>query len=240
MARMKNETGSSRLLIVDDDTELCAMLQEYLAGEGFQVDLAHNGDSALQMALAGAYDLLVLDVMMPHRNGFDVLRELRRHSTTPVLMLTARGDDVDSIVGLELGADDYLAKPCNPRLLVARINAILRRVSNAAEVNRGSDGERLQLDDIELHPGARSVLCRGEPVALTSTEFSVLEVLLRAAGQVVSKTDLSRHALGRELTRYDRSLDMHVSNLRRKLGQLADGSERIQTVRGMGYLYTVT
>jgi len=237
---MTEESGIHHLLVVDDDSELCAMLQEYLAGEGFLVDLAHDGDTALLMASSTAYDLLVLDVMMPRRNGFDVLRELRRHSATPVVMLTARGDDVDSIVGLELGADDYLAKPCNPRVLVARINAILRRVSNQADLNRGTESERLQLDDIELHPGARSVLRRGEPVALTSTEYSVLEVLLRAAGQVVSKAELSKRALDRELTRYDRSLDMHVSNLRRKLGPLDDGSERIQTVRGIGYLYTAS
>ena len=236
---MTEEPGSNRLLVVDDDTELCAMLQEYLVGEGFRVALAHDGDTALQMALSDAYDLLVLDVMMPRRNGFDVLRELRRHSSMPVLMLTARGDDVDSIVGLELGADDYLTKPCNPRVLVARINAILRRVSKQADASRAADSERLQLDDIELHPGARSVLRQGEPVALTSTEYSVLEVLLRAAGQVVSKAELSKRALDRELSRYDRSLDMHVSNLRRKLGPLGDGSERIQTVRGIGYLYTV-
>ena len=237
---MNEEPGMNRLLVVDDDTEFCAMLQEYLEGESFQVEMAHDGDTALQMALADVYDLMVLDVMMPRRNGFDVLRELRAHSNTPVLMLTARGDDVDSIVGLELGADDYLAKPCNPRVLVARIRAILRRVANETGASHGADSERLQLGDIELHPGARSVQRHGEPVALTSTEYSVLEVLLRAAGEVVSKAELSERALDRELTRYDRSLDMHVSNLRRKLGPLDDGSERIQTVRGVGYLYTVT
>lgn len=237
---MKEEPGMNRLLVVDDDTELCSMLQEYLEGENFRVDMAHDGDTALQMALADMYDLVVLDVMMPHRNGFDVLRELRAHSNTPVLMLTARGDDVDSIVGLELGADDYLAKPCNPRVLVARIRAILRRVANVADASRKTDSERLQLGDIELQPGARSVLRNGEAVALTSTEYSVLEVLLRSAGQVVSKVELSERALDRELTRYDRSLDMHVSNIRRKLGLLGDGSERIQTVRGVGFLYTVT
>lgn len=237
---MKEEPGMNRLLVVDDDTELCSMLQEYLEGENFRVDMAHDGDTALQMALADMYDLVVLDVMMPHRNGFDVLRELRAHSNTPVLMLTARGDDVDSIVGLELGADDYLAKPCNPRVLVARIRAILRRVANVADASRETDSERLQLGDIELQPGARSVLRNGEAVALTSTEYSVLEVLLRSAGQVVSKVELSERALDRELTRYDRSLDMHVSNIRRKLGLLGDGSERIQTVRGVGFLYTVT
>jgi len=237
---MKEEPGMNRLLVVDDDTELCSMLQEYLEGENFRVDMAHDGDTALQMALADVYDLVVLDIMMPRRNGFDVLRELRVHSNTPVLMLTARGDDVDSIVGLELGADDYLTKPCNPRVLVARIRAILRRAANVVDASRETDSERLQLGDIELQPGARSVLRNGEAVALTSTEYSVLEVLLRSAGQVVSKAELSERALDRELTRYDRSLDMHVSNLRRKLGPLGDDSERIQTVRGVGFLYTVT
>lgn len=237
---MTEESGMNRLLVVDDDIELCAMLQEYLEGESFRVDMAHDGDAALEKALADPYDLVVLDVMMPRRNGFDVLRELRAYSNTPVLMLTARGDDVDSIVGLELGADDYLTKPCNPRVLVARIRAILRRVANETDTGRVTDGERLRLGDIELHPGARSVLRHGEPVALTSTEYSVLEVLLRTAGEVVTKAELSERALDRELTRYDRSLDMHVSNLRRKLGPLDDGSERIQTVRGVGYLYTVT
>ncbi len=237
---MKEEPGMNRLLVVDDDTELCMMLQEYLEGESFRVDMAHDGDTALQMARTGVYDLVVLDVMMPRRNGFDVLRELRANSNIPVLMLTARGDDIDSIIGLELGADDYLAKPCNPRALVARIRAILRRTENSADSNRTADNERLQLGDIELQPGARSVLRNGEPVNLTSTEYSVLEVLLRAAGQVVSKAQLSVQALDRELTRYDRSLDMHVSSLRKKLGPLDDGSERIQTVRGVGYLYVLT
>ncbi|MGB5340102.1 MAG: response regulator transcription factor, partial [Gammaproteobacteria bacterium] len=209
---MEKNPDMNRLLVVDDDIELCAMLEEYLEGENFQVDMAHDGDAALNMALAGGYDLVVLDVMMPRRNGFDVLRELRAHSNTPVLMLTARGDDVDSIVGLELGADDYLTKPCNPRVLVARIRAILRRVSHDTGSGAVSDSDRLQLGDIELQPGARSVLQHGKPVSLTSTEYSVLEVLLRAAGQVVSKAELSERVLDRELTSYDRSLDMHVSN----------------------------
>ena len=237
---MKTDSTMQHLLVVDDDTELCAMLQEYLEGEGFRVDMAHDGDAALQMESAGDYDLVVLDIMMPRRNGFDVLRELRARSNIPVLMLTARGDEIDSIVGLELGADDYLAKPCSPRALVARIRAILRRAHNDADAGRAPDSERLLLGDIEINPGARSVLRHGEPVALTSTEYSVLEVLLRAAGQVVSKAQLSERALGRVLSRYDRSLDMHVSNLRRKLGPLDDGSERIQTVRGVGYLYALS
>ncbi len=226
----------SRLLIADDDAELGAMLAEYLGREGFAVDLAHDGEEALAAARRGGYDVVVLDVMMPKRNGFDVLRALRATSRVPVLMLTARGEDVDSIVGLELGADDYLAKPCNPRVLVARIRAVLRRAEAGTE--GATRGETLAVGDLVLDPAARSAHQRGRPVTLTSTEFSVLELLLRRAGEVVNKTELSQGALGRELGRYDRSLDMHVSNLRRKLGPAPNGDERIKTVRGIGYLYT--
>jgi two-component system response regulator CpxR len=223
----------ARLLLADDDEELCKMLTEYLEAEGFTVVAAHDGDSALEMARGGEVDLVVLDVMMPMRNGFDVLRELRLHSQVPVLMLTARGDDVDSVVGLELGADDYLAKPCNPRVLVARIRAILRRSEGVEQEHAAA----LELDDLTLNFGAREVRVNDRVIELTSTEYSVLEALAREAGLVVSKADLSKHGLGRELARYDRSLDMHVSNLRRKLGPRPDGQERIKTVRGVGYQY---
>ena len=221
------------ILLADDDMELGEMLTQYLGTEGFAVDTAHDGETALTMARAGTYDLVILDVMMPRLSGFDVLRALRPRSLVPVLMLTARGEDVDSIVGLELGADDYLAKPCNPRVLVARIHAILRRAAGGS----GPAGpEVLTLGDVELHTGTRRVRCRSQQVLLTSTEYSVLEALLRAAGRVVSKAQLSEQALGRVLTPYDRSLDMHVSSLRRKLGPL-HGDERIKTVRGVGYQY---
>lgn len=222
----------TRILLADDDTELCEMLIEYLGAEGFAVDAVHDGEAALAQARAQVYDLLVLDVMMPKMNGFDVLRELRTSSQLPVLILTARGDDVDSVLGLELGADDYLAKPSNPRVLVARIRAILRRAGD-----NGGTGETLRVDDLELHAGTREVLLAGQPVAMTSTEYCVLQVLIAHAGHMVSKADLSRDALGRELGRWDRSIDMHISNLRRKLGPLADGGERIKTVRGLGYQY---
>ncbi len=226
----------SRLLLADDDVELSEMLTQYLAAEGFTVDTAHDGEAALAKARAGNYDLVVLDVMMPRKSGFEVLRALRAQSLMPVLMLTARGEDVDSIVGLELGADDYLAKPCNPRVLVARIRAILRRAEGTAGAERGAP-QTLKLGDIEMHAGTRSVYCHGRAIAMTSTEYSVLEVLLREAGRVVSKADLSERALGRKLTRYDRSLDMHVSSLRKKLGPLDGDAERIKTVRGVGYQY---
>jgi two-component system response regulator CpxR len=223
-------------LLVDDDIELTDMLSQYLANEGFTVDSAHDGETALAKAHNGRYDLLVLDVMLPGKNGFDVLRELRQQSLLPVLMLTARDEDIDSVVGLELGADDYLPKPCNPRVLVARIRAILRRA--AANAPEHKTPQTLTVGDVELHTGTRVVLCAGRPLALTSTEYSVLEVLLREAGQAVSKTELSERALGRKLTRYDRSLDMHVSSLRKKLGTLSGDEERIKTVRGVGYQYT--
>ncbi len=227
-----------RILLADDDVELCEMLAQYLGAEGFAIDTAHDGETALEKAQAGTYDLVILDIMMPRKNGLDVLRALRARSLTPVLMLTARGADVDSIVGLELGADDYLAKPCNPRVLVARIRAILRRAeSRGGNGKTAGTSETLTLGDLEMHTGTRMVLCRGKPAAMTSTEYSVLEVLLREAGTVVSKADLSERALGRRLTRYDRSLDMHVSNLRKKLGPLENGQERIKTVRGVGYQY---
>lgn len=228
----------SHILLADDDAELTEMLTQYLAAEGFDVDSAPDGETALAKARSGTYDLMALDVMMPRKNGFDVLRDLRTQSLMPVLMLTARDEDVDSIVGLELGADDYLPKPCNPRVLVARIRAILRRAAGAPDVAGNEAPQTLTLGDLEMHTGTRRVVCGGRPLAMTSTEYSVLEVLLREAGYVVAKTDLSERALGRKLTRYDRSLDMHVSSLRKKLGPLPDGEERIKTVRGVGYQYT--
>lgn len=231
----------NRILLADDDTELCEMLKQYLEVEGFEVGLAHNGDDALQSARCGDYDLMVLDVMMPQLNGFDVLRELRRDSQLPVLMLTARGDDVDSIVGLELGADDYLAKPCNPRVLVARIRAIFRRAQQpSVQEAQSTTTEMLSHGDLEIQTGSRNVILDGNRITMTSTEYAVLEILLRRAGHVVSKEELSEQALGRQLTRYDRAVDMHVSNLRKKLGPCANGEERIKTVRGVGYQYSTS
>ena len=230
----------NRILLADDDHELCELLKQYLEIEGFEVGIALDGEAALNAALTGDYDLLVLDVMMPLRNGFDVLRELRNNSMMPVLMLTARGEDVDSIVGLELGADDYLPKPCSPRVLVAHIRAVLRRARMQADNDEEMEPpETLKLGDLEIQTGSRSTLLDGKAVSMTSTEYNVLEILLREAGHVVSKTALSERALGRELTPYDRSIDMHVSSLRKKLGPLAGGKERIKTVRGVGYQYTL-
>jgi DNA-binding response OmpR family regulator len=229
-----------RILLADDDTELCEMISEYLASDGFSVVTVNNGDEALTLASTDQFDLIILDVMMPVTNGFDVLRALRNESSTPVLMLTARDEDTDSIVGLELGADDYLGKPCNPRVLVARIRALLRR----AEFHYlGMDGENavdvLKVMDLEMHPGSRTVTCQGRAVNMTSTEYAVLAVLLRNAGRAVPKVELSGTALGRKFARYDRSMDMHVSRVRKKLGPFNDGEERIKTVRGIGYQYVV-
>lgn len=226
-----------RILLADDDVELADMLVEYLSQEGFEVVTVHDGKTALQKAQDENYELIILDVMMPELNGFDVLRQLRTQSQVPVLMLTARGEDVDSIVGLEIGADDYLAKPCNPRVLVAHMRAILRRSEQLIE-NTSATADIITIGDIELQRRARRVLLDQQAVIMTSTEYSVLEVLLEEAGHVVSKKDLSARALGRELNLYDRSLDMHVSNLRKKLGLLADGEERIKTIRGVGYQYS--
>ena len=228
-----------KLLLADDDVDLCDLLQQYLVSENFIVDAVHDGAAAVAAIQTGAYDLMVLDVMMPEMNGLDALREVRKQSRIPVLMLTARGDDIDRIVGLELGADDYLAKPCNPRELVARIRAILRR---AAPPIAGTDipDSNLVVADVLLHPGSRVALLKSEALDLTSTEFNVLACLLENAGTVVRKEQLTEIVLERKLTRYDRSMDMHVSNLRRKLGPGPNGDDRIKTVRGVGYIYAST
>lgn len=226
----------TRILLADDDIELTAMLTEYLVGEGFIVDSAADGQLAVKTALEQPYDVIVLDVMMPRLNGYDVLRAVRQKLQTPILMLTARGEDVDSILGLELGADDYLAKPCNPRVLVARIRALLRRSQHEQDT---SQPQLVNQGDLQLNSGSRTVTVNGVDIVMTSTEFSILERLLREAGSVVAKNTLSEQALGRALGRFDRSLDMHISNLRHKLGPLPDGNERIKTVRGVGYQYVV-
>ncbi|HRA78478.1 MAG TPA: response regulator transcription factor, partial [Burkholderiaceae bacterium] len=219
------------VLIVDDDVELSELLREYLQQEGFDTDAVHDGESGVARALEGAYDIVVLDVMMPRLDGVEALRRIRLASRVPVLMLTAKGDDVDRIVGLELGADDYVPKPCTPRELAARLRAILRRVRPG---DAGAADEPLAAGPLSLWPGRRRAQWRGAALALTSTEFSLLEVLARHAGRVVGKSELSEQALGRPLARFDRSIDVHVSSLRQKLGQRDDGRSWIETVRGRG------
>jgi len=226
----------NNILIIDDDTDLCDLLKDYLTPEGFVVETIHDGMQGVERAVSGQYVLVVLDVMLPGINGFEVLRRVRAVSHIPVLMLTARGEDVDRIVGLEMGADDYLPKPFNPRELVARIRAVLRRIDS--EPQPQSEAGRLIVGDIELIPGTRTVLRAGQKIELTSVEFSILETLMRMAGQVVSRDDLVKQALGRNLSAYDRSIDVHVSSLRKKLGQRKDDPERIKTVRNIGYLYS--
>jgi two-component system OmpR family response regulator len=223
----------THVLLVDDDVELAAMLREYLSREGFEAHAVHDGEAGVTEALSGRYAIVVLDVMLPRLSGVEALRRIRQQSRVPVLMLTAKGDDVDRVVGLELGADDYVPKPCTPRELVARLRAILRRSEPKSAM--GTDREPLTAGLLTLWPARRAAEWNGQPVELTSTEFNLLEVLARHAGRVVSKSDLSERGLGRRLARFDRSLDVHVSSLRQKLGLLADGRSCIQTVRGIGY-----
>jgi DNA-binding response OmpR family regulator len=225
-----------RVLVVDDDVELCDLVKEFLQPEGLQVEAMHNGNRGLERALSGEHALVVLDVMLPGMNGLDVLRKLRASSTVPVLLLTARGQDVDRIVGLELGADDYLPKPFNPRELVARIRAILRRTRGEAPEKQAPQTS-VRVGDVELNPATRIVLRGGEAVDLTAVEFNLLDVLLREAGRVVTRDELAKIALGRLFSPYDRSIDMHISKLRKKLGEDGKGGERIKTVRGVGYIY---
>ena len=215
------------VLLADDDVELSGMLAEYLEREGFAVTAVHDGESAARLAGGGAYQIVVLDVMMPRIDGVEALRRIRQASRVPVIMLTARGDDVDRIIGLELGADDYVAKPCTPRELAARLRAILRRVQPHAD-NAGP----LTVSGLALWPEKRRVEWQGRPIELTSMEFNLLEVLMRNAGRVVSKKDLSEQALGRPLARFERSVDVHLSSIRQKLG---DAAALIRTVRGQGY-----
>ena len=221
--------------MIDDDEELCELVSEYLTAEGFQTTCVHDGAEGLEKARSGEFDLAILDVMLPKMNGFEVLSSLRESSDLPVLMLTARGDEADRIGGLEIGADDYLSKPFNPRELLARLRAILRRIGPDDEQ---SQPEKISVDDLELSRTARSVVREGEELGLTSVEFELLNALLKNAGSVIRKEDLSETVLERRLSPYDRSLDMHISNLRKKLGPRKDGSERINTVRSVGYIYT--
>lgn len=222
-----------QVLLIDDDRELCQMLAEYLGADGYGVDAVHDGEAGVAAARHGAAGIVVLDITLPGLDGFEVLRQIRTFSRVPILMLTARGDDVDRIVGLELGADDYLPKPFNPRELSARLRAILRRAGGGTD---GSAGRHLVAGDLTLDAGARTLRRGDAPLALTSTEFAIAELLLRAAGNVVTRDTLSEQVLGRRLTPFDRSLDTHVSNLRRKLGPGPDGSPLIRTIRGRGFV----
>jgi two-component system response regulator CpxR len=222
-----------RILLVDDDAELCSLLGEFLAREGFTVSCEHEGTRGLEHATHPDVDLVVLDVMLPGLDGFEILRRLRQQSKVPVIMLTARGEDVDRIVGLELGADDYLPKPFNPRELAARIRAILRRY----EPRPPAASQRLEMNGVVLDPGAREVFSDGKRVDLTTFEFDILELLMRSAGRVLSRDALMENFYNRKATAFDRSIDMHISHLRKKLER---GESLIKTIRGVGYQFTRT
>ena len=226
-----------RILVVDDDVELCGLVGEYLEPEGFSVESVADGNRGLERALSGEHVLVVLDVMLPRLNGLEVLRRLRAKSKVPVLLLTARGEDVDRIVGLELGADDYLPKPFNPRELVARIRAVLRRTQSPEKAAGAATPEVLHVGDVELDSGTRIVRLKGKPVDLTSVEFGLLQVLLREAGQVVARERLTDLVLSRKFSPFDRSIDMHVSKIRKKLGDSDNSNDHIKTVRGVGYIF---
>lgn len=224
------------ILLVDDDYELGELLTEYLSMEGFELTVVNDGKSGLNAALEGQFDLMLLDVMLPEMNGFEVLRTLRESSSLPVIMLTARGESVDRVLGLEHGADDYIPKPYHHHELVARIKALFRRIELSSDGNQNAEAEELSVDDIVLHLGKRLVTKSGEEVSLTGAEYGVLECLIRNIGELVDKDTLSMAALGRPLMAYDRSIDMHVSNLRKKLGERHGNAEWIKTVRSRGYM----
>jgi two-component system, OmpR family, response regulator CpxR len=226
----------NRLLVIDDDEALVNLLRRFLEGEGFAVDAAFDHASGLSTALTGAHELIVLDVMLPGGSGFELLKQLRQHSKVPVLLLTARGEAIDRIVGLEIGADDYLAKPFDPRELVARIRAIFRRTREAAHSGRRAENDEvLIVGDISMSRRSRTVTCGEKPVELTSVEFNVLELLLCNAGSVVTREQIAEVALGRHLNVLDRSVDVHVSRLRKKLGACLGSDDFIRPIRGIGY-----
>ena len=231
---MNTRATDAKVLIVDDDKELGEMLQEFLAPDHFDVSACVTGEDGLEALREGNYDLLILDIMLPGMNGLDVLKQVRRTSDMPIIMLTARGDDVDRILGLEFGADDYLSKPFNPRELLARIKAILRRSGPAA-----SRGHRISVGAIELDARSRQVTAGGDAIRLTGTEFELLYCLAGTPGETITKEQLSRDVLGRRHLPYDRSIDTHISNVRGKLAKARVASPTIQSRRGVGYCLLV-
>jgi DNA-binding response OmpR family regulator len=230
------------ILLIDSDRALCKTLAEYLKSEGFQVEAAHDPKTGIEMVLNKKYSLIAINVLRQEGdNDFSVIQQIRSRTSTPILILSARTNDEERIAGLEMGADDYLQKPFNPRELVARIRALLRRIRG--EENDGilpQVPKIIRVSDVEMDTGARMVLCAGNRITLTSVEFSILEILLCKAGQLVSREELMLTVLGRSLSSYDRSIDVHVSKLRKKLGHEVSHRERIKTIRGVGYLYPLT
>ncbi|MDB2386638.1 response regulator [Shewanella sp.] len=224
----------SRILLIDDDLGLAELLAQLLELEGFELTLAHDGQAGLDLALQQAFDLILLDVMLPKLNGLEVLRALRSQKQTPVLMLTAKGDEIDRVVGLEIGADDYLPKPFNDRELIARIRAIIRRTQQSANEQPLAAHK---FGDINLDPARQEVQCQGQMIVLTGTEFSLLFELVNNAGELIVKDKLSEKVLDKKLMPFDRSLDMHLSNLRKKMPERLDGRPRVKTIRGKGYIW---
>lgn len=220
----------THVLVIDDDRALSEMLTEYLAGEGFETTVVHDGLAGAQAACDSRYDAVILDVMLPSLSGIEVLRHIRKSSIVPIIMLTAKGDDIDRVLGLEMGADDYVAKPYYPRELIARLRAILRRQA----LDRGESRAPLHMAGLSLNPATREAWGAGAPLDLTASEFNILEALMRTMDRILTKDELSLQVLGRPREPYDRSIDVHVSNLRRKLNA-ADGQLEIETVRGIGY-----
>ncbi len=225
-----------RILIIDDDAELCDLLTKFLARESLTAETVHNGETGLARALTGDYQLVILDVMLPDTSGFEVLRRIRAVSQIPVVMLTAKGEEIDRVIGLEIGADDYLPKPFSPRELVARLNAVWRRYEMPPAVQQNAP-EIISIGDLTIEIEARTVRVGGQPIEMTTAEFDVLLVLGRAAGRVVLREEIARAALGRSLAPFDRSVDMIVSKIRRKLGRFRNDAERIRAVRNSGYIY---
>ncbi len=230
---------SKTVLLVDDDKELCELLTDYLQGEGFVCASVNSGLQALEQLAVQSYDAIVLDIMMPQMSGLELLPQLRKRYTTPVIMLTGRGDDIDRIVGLELGADDYLGKPCNPRELAARLRAVMRRTAVMAVHNDGESSPLLALHGLVLNPAKLQVCWRGQVLSLTTAEIAVLKQLMQAAGTVITKEVLTREALNREYTDYDRSIDVHISRIRQKLTAAGSHADLIRSVRGVGYQFLV-
>jgi len=228
----------TRILLIDDDVDLTHMLAQYLAHEGFEVRAVHDGASGIAELAARPYAIAVLDIMMPGLSGLEALQRIRQHSRVPVLMLTARGDGIDKVTGLNLGADDYVAKPCTPAELLARIRAILRRTQGTPTPEPAAGAPRqVQAGPLLLSPGSRQATWHGQPLELTGTEFLLLEVLARHVGHLVSKEDISQEAFQRPLTRFDRRIDVHISTIRQKLGHRPDGQPWIRNVRGQGYQF---